>query len=156
MVAKPVYLTAEGKAKLEEELHYLLTTRRDEVAEAIRSAKEEGDLSENSAYDEAKGAQAFLEGRIQTIEAQLREAIVVKESNDSSTVSWGHSVTVVEEGTNDPETYKIVGSAEADALNGYISNESPMGKALMGRKKGDVVTVKTPSGDIKFKIKKIQ
>lgn len=156
MVSKQTYLTAEGKAKLEEELNYLLTTRRDEVAAAIQSAKEEGDLSENSAYDEAKSAQAFLEGRIQTIEAQLRGAVVVEEASDASVVSWGHSVTIVEEGTNDPETYKIVGSAEVDALNGYISNESPIGKALMGKKKGDVITVKTPGGEIKFKIKKIK
>ncbi len=151
MVSKPVYLTPEGKQKLEEELHYLRTVRRSEVAEAIKSAKEEGDLSENSAYDEAKSAQAFLEGRIQTLEAQLREAVIV-EANSSDTVSLGSTVTVTEDGSDNPETYKIVGSAESDPLNGTISNESPIGSALLGKKAGDVVTVNTPGGKLTFKI----
>ena len=155
MVAKPVYLTPEGKKKLEDELHYLLTEKRDEVAEAIKQAKEEGDLSENSAYDEAKNAQAFLEGRIQTLEAQLREAVVIKETADKNIVALGRTVTILEEGETEPETYKIVGSAEADALNGHISNESPLGSALMGKKKGAKVTIKAPAGQLTFKIKKI-
>lgn len=155
MVAKPVYLTPEGKKKLEEELHYLMTERREEVAEAIKQAKEEGDLSENSAYDEAKNAQAFLEGRIQTLEAQLRAAVIIEESANKNVVALGRTVTILEEGEDEPETYKIVGSAEADALNGHISNESPLGSALIGKKVGAKVTVKAPAGNITFKIKKI-
>lgn len=156
MIAKPVYLTPEGKKKLEDELHYLRTERREEVAEAIKQAKEEGDLSENSAYDEAKDAQAFLEGRIQTLEAQLREAILIKPVKNNGIVSLGSVVTVMEEGETDKETYKIVGSAEANPLDGNISNESPIGKALLGQKKGDTVTAQTPSGPLQFKILKIE
>ncbi len=152
MVAKPVYLTPEGKEKLEKELHYLRTERREEVAEAIKQAKEEGDLSENSAYDEAKDAQAFLEGRIQTLEAQLREVILIKPAKNNGIVSLGSVVTVLEEGETDEETYKIVGSAEANPLNGNISNESPIGKALLGKKKGQTITAETPSGPLSFKI----
>jgi len=152
MVAKPVYLTPEGKKKLEEELHYLRTVKRAEVAAAIQSAKEEGDLSENSAYDEAKSAQAFLEGRIQTLEAQLREAVIIEEDADTSVVSLGNTVTVVEVGASEPETYKIVGSAESNPLNGNISNESPIGSALLGKKVGDKVTVKTPGGEVTLRI----
>src|SRR5262245_42087742 len=98
MTDKPVYLTLEGKKKLEEELEYLVTVRRIEVAEAIKSAKEEGDLSENSAYDEAKLSQGFLEGRIQTIEAQLRNAMIIDSNGHSDTVGIGSVVTVSEEG----------------------------------------------------------
>lgn len=155
MADKPIYLTSEGKKKLEEELKYLVTVRRKEVAAAIQSAKEEGDISENSAYDEAKLAQAFLEGRIQTIEAQLREAVLIEQNGNSDRVDVGSIVTVVEEGF-DEETYHIVGSAEADPLNGKISNESPIGKALLGAKKGAVVKAETPNGEIVFKVVKIE
>ncbi len=155
MADKPIYLTFEGKKKLEEELDFLVNVRRKEVAAAIQSAKEEGDISENSAYDEAKLSQAFLEGRIQTIEAQLREAVLIEQNGNADRVGVGHKVTVVEEGF-DAETYHIVGSAEADPLNGRISNESPIGKALLGAKKGDVVTAETPNGQIVFKVIKIE
>lgn len=155
MADKPIYLTSEGKKKLEEELKYLVTVRRKEVAAAIQSAKEEGDISENSAYDEAKLAQAFLEGRIQTIEAQLREAVLIEKNGNGDYVDVGSKVTVTEEGF-DPETYHIVGSAEADPLNGRISNESPIGKALLGAKVGQVVTAATPNGEITFKVVKIE
>lgn len=155
MADKPIYLTSEGKKKLEEELKYLVTVRRKEVAAAIQSAKEEGDISENSAYDEAKLAQAFLEGRIQTIEAQLREAVVIEQNGKSDRVDVGSTVTVAEEGF-DEECYHIVGSAEADPLNGKISNESPIGKALLGAKKGDTVKAETPNGEIVFKVIKIE
>ncbi|RME41330.1 MAG: transcription elongation factor GreA [Caldilineae bacterium] len=151
MVTKPVYLTPEGKKKLEEELHYLRTVKRAEIAAAIQSAKEEGDLAENSAYDEAKSAQAFLEGRIQTLEAQLREAVIIEDAS-TDVVSLGNTVTVVEEGAGEPETYKIVGSAESNPLNGNISNESPIGSALLGKKVGDEVTVKTPGGEVTLRI----
>ena len=154
MADKPVYLTSEGKKKLEEELEHLTTVRRKEVADAIKSAKEEGDLSENSAYDEAKLAQGFLEGRIQTIEAQLRNAVIIESNGHSDTVDIGCVVTVTEEG-GDEETYQIVGSAEADPLDGKISNESPIGKALLGAKPGQTVRAETPGGQLVFKVLKI-
>ncbi len=155
MADKPIYLTLEGKKKLEEELKYLTTVRRKEVAAAIQSAKEEGDISENSAYDEAKLTQGFLEGRIQTIEVQLREAVIIEKNGASDQVDVGSKVTVVEEGF-DEETYHIVGSAEADPLNGKISNESPIGRALLGAKKDDTVRAETPNGEIVFKVVKIE
>jgi transcription elongation factor GreA len=155
MADKPIYLTLEGKKKLEEELDYLVNVRRKEVAAAIQSAKEEGDISENSAYDEAKLVQAFLEGRIQTIEAQLREAVLIAKNGNGDRVDIGSKVTVAEEGF-DPETYHIVGSAEADPLNGRISNESPIGKALLGAKAGDTVKAETPNGQLVFKVIKIE
>ncbi|RME77214.1 MAG: transcription elongation factor GreA [Chloroflexi bacterium] len=155
MAEKPVYLTIEGKKKLEEELEYLINVRRREVAEAIRSAKEEGDLSENSAYDEAKLSQSFVEGRIQTIQAQLMNAVIIEKNGQSDEVHLGCKVTVEEEGMGQ-ETYEIVGSAEADPTEGRISNESPIGKALLGAKVGDVVQVDTPGGQIAFKVIKIE
>ena len=156
MAVKPVYLTSEGKKKLEEELEYLTTVRRQEVAAEIKSAKEEGDLSENSAYDEAKLAQGFLEGRVQTIEAQLRDAIIIEENGKKSDeVGIGTKVTV-----DDPEfgeeTYHIVGSAEADPLDGKISNESPIGMALLGAKVGETVLAETPGGEVEYKVLKIE
>jgi transcription elongation factor GreA len=155
MADKPVYLTQGKKVELEEELKYLTTVRRKEVADAIKSAKEEGDLSENSAYEEAKLTQAFLEGRIQTIEVQLRNAVIIETNGHSDTVDIGSIVTVFEEGVGE-ETYRIVGSAEADPLDGKISNESPIGQALLGAKKGDVVTAETPGGELEFKVIKIE
>jgi len=156
MAEKPVYLTPEGKKKLEEELHHLTTVKRREVAEAIRSAKEEGDLSENSAYDEAKLQQGFLEGRVQQIEAQLRNAVIISQNGKSDTVQVGRKVTVLDEDFGEEETYLIVGSAEADPLDGKISNESPIGQALLGRKVGEVVEANTPGGVVMFKIVKVK
>ncbi|MEM7028364.1 MAG: transcription elongation factor GreA [Chloroflexota bacterium] len=155
MAIKPVYLTSEGKQKLEEELDQLRTVGRSEVAEAIRSAKEEGDLKENSAYDEAKQAQGFLEGRIQTLEAQLLNAVIIEKNGDGGVVSFLSEVTVLEDGEDEKETYKIVGAAEASPLDGLISNESPIGEALLGKKKGDKVTVETPGGELTLKIVKV-
>lgn len=152
MADKPVYLTAEGKRKLEEELEHLRSVKRIEVAAAIKAAKEEGDISENSAYDEAKLQQGFLEGRIQTIEAQLRNAVIIEKNGPSDTVQVGSRVTVQEDGVEATETFHIVGSTEADPTNGRISNESPIGKELLGAKVGDVIKVKTPSGKISFKV----
>jgi len=155
MAVKPVYLTSEGKKKLEQELEYLTTVRRQEVAAEIKSAKEEGDLSENSAYDEAKLAQGFLEGRVQTIEAQLRDAIIIEKNGSSDKVGIGTKVTV-EEPEFGEETYHIVGSAEADPLEGKISNESPIGMALLGAKVGEIVQAETPGGQVEFKVLKIE
>jgi transcription elongation factor GreA len=156
MANKPVYITLEGKNKLEEELAYLTTVRRREVAEAIRSAKEEGDLSENSAYDEAKLQQGFLEGRVQQIEAQLRNAVLIQKNGKFDKVNVGCSVTVFDEEFGEEETYQIVGSAEAEPSEGRISNESPIGRALIGHKVGDVVNADTPGGVLSFKIIKIK
>lgn len=155
MSERTVYLTPEGKKKLEEELEYLINVRRKEIAEEIKSAKEEGDLSENSAYDEAKLSQSFLEGRVQTIEAQLRNSVLIEKNGDSDEVHIGSTVTVEEEGFG-KETYQIVGSAEADPLEGRISNESPIGKALIGAKVGQTVRAETPDGGIVFKVIKIE
>lgn len=155
MTDKPVYLTLEGKTKLEEELDYLVNVRRREVAADIQAAKEEGDISENSAYDEAKLTQGFLEGRIQTIEAQLRNAVIIEKNGNSDRVDVGSRVTVTEDGMGE-ETYDIVGSAEADPVNGRISNESPIGKALLGAKAGEKVTAETPGGEILFKVVKVE
>ena len=149
---KPVYLTPEGLKKLEDELQYLTTVKRAEVAAAIQSAKEEGDLSENAAYDEAKAAQGFMEGRIQTLQALLQEVVIIEPQQNSDVVALGSKVTVVEEDNEDPETYTIVGSAEADPLEEKISNESPIGSALLTHKTGDVVTVQTPGGEVRLKI----
>jgi transcription elongation factor GreA len=151
---EPTLLTKEGKEKLEAELEYLTTVRRAEVAEAIRQAKEEGDISENAAYDEAKEAQAFLEGRIQTLQAMLRSVQIINQNGDSDVVRVGSQVTVAEP-DGKPETYTIVGSAEVDPANGFISNVSPLGKALLGRRVGDDVRVEAPGGTINFVIQKI-
>lgn len=156
MAEKPVYLTPEGKKKIEEELEHLTTVRRHEVAEAIRSAKEEGDLSENSAYDEAKLQQGFLEGRVQQLEAQLRNAVLIQKNGTSDTIHVGSRVTVLDEEFGEEETYHIVGSAEADPGAGRISNESPIGEALLGHKVGDMVEAETPGGMIAFKVVKLK
>jgi transcription elongation factor GreA len=133
----------------------LTKVRRQEIAAEIKSAKEEGDLSENSAYDEAKLAQGFLEGRVQTIEAQLRDAIIIEKNGSSDKVGIGSKVTVEEEEFGE-ETYHIVGSAEADPLEGKISNESPIGQALLGAKVGTMVRANTPGGEVTFKVLKIE
>lgn len=158
MADKPVYITLEGKKKLEEELEYLTTVRRREVAEAIRSAKEEGDLSENSAYDEAKLQQGFLEGKIQQIEAQLRNAVIIETNGNGKkgVIGIGNTVTVLDEEFGEEETYTIVGSAEADPLEGKISNESPIGMALLGAKIKQKVNVETPGGTVVYKVLKIE
>jgi transcription elongation factor GreA len=157
MSNSPVYLTQEGFNKLREELDHLLNVRRREIAEQIAEAKAEGDLRENAGYDEAKNAQAFVEGRIRELEVKIRNAQIIDDSNSpTNLVALGRKVVVQEEGTNDDESYVIVGSTEADPRNGRISNESPIGKALMGKRKGAKVTVNTPGGNINFKILRIE
>ncbi len=152
MPEKPIFLTPEGRQKLQQELDFLRNVKRDEVAEAIRSAKEEGDISENSAYDAAKEEQAFVEGRIMSLEAMLKNAVALPDTQIADSVGMGSKVTVVEKGSKDEEKYQIVGSAEADPTKGRISNESPVGRALMGKKKGETVLVKTPAGERQLKI----
>ncbi|MCE7987971.1 MAG: transcription elongation factor GreA [Caldilinea sp. CFX5] len=154
---QPVYLTEDGLQKVKEELEYLTTTRRPEIAKMISEAIKEGDLSENAGYDEAKTAQGFLEGRIRELENILKRVQIIKEGEAATNiVSMGRTVIVREAGTNFDETYTIVGSLEADPLNGRISNESPIGKALMGRKVGAKVVANTPGGEITFKIIRIE
>jgi transcription elongation factor GreA len=145
MGEKPVFLTAEGREKLEQELEHLQTVRRSEVAELIRAAKDEGDVTENAGYDEAKNEQAFVEGRILTIEQILKNAQIIERGRPSGAVTLGTTVTVAEPGM-EQEVYTIVGSPEADPTLGLISNESPVGQAIMGHKVGDRVRVVTPDG----------
>jgi transcription elongation factor GreA len=150
---RTVYLTEEGLKKLEEELTYLINVRRPEVAKQIAEAKAEGDLRENAGYDEAKNAQAFMEGRIRDLENKLKYAKLIDGSaGPSDQVALGRKVIVKEVGTNFEETYVLVGSSEADPANGRISNESPVGRALLGRKVKDIVEVTSPGGVIKFSI----
>jgi len=155
MAEEKIFVTLEGRHKLEEELEYLRTVRRAEVAERIHSAKEEGDIMENAAYDYAKEEQAFVEGRIQALETTLRKATII-EGGSTDVVSLGARITVMERGGDTPETYQIVGSVEADPANGRISNESPIGKALLNHRVGDEVAVSTPGGILHFQIVNIE
>ncbi len=148
------YLTPEGARRLREELEFLKTTRRTELAKRLREAIQMGDLSENADYIAAKEEQGFLEGRIQEIEALLRQAIIIEDNGHKDVVDMGAKVTI-QEGGEPPETYHIVGPAEASPRHGKISHESPIGRALLGKKVGDEVAVKTPGGEIRFKILEI-
>jgi transcription elongation factor GreA len=148
---KPTYLTAAGKDKLEKELQHLRTVRRPEVAERIHDAKEDGDITENAAYEVAKNEQAFVEGRILTLETLLQRVEIIEEPGEEDTVCLGSKVTVVEKGSR-PETFRIVGPPEADPGQGRISDESPLGHSLMGRQAGERVTVSTPDGPREFEI----
>ena len=140
---KPTYLSREGEAALRAELEQLTNVRRFEVASRIHDAKEHGDLSENAEYEEAKNEQAFVEGRIQTLEAMLKTAVII-ENSGSEHVALGSTVTV--DSADGEETFTIVGSAEARPEAHKISNESPVGRALLGKKAGDSVVVKLPNG----------
>lgn len=155
MTNQETFLTPEGYQKLEEELEYLKTVRRIEVAQAIHEAKMDGDVMENAGYEEAKRQQAFLEGRIMTVEGLLKNAVLIEASGPSDTVVLGSRVTVVEEGF-ESETYTIVGSAEANPGDGRISNESPLGRALMGHRVGDRVTFDTPGGPAEMELLRIE
>ena len=153
MMEKEVLLTEEGFQKLEAELEKLKTVKRKEVAERIKQAIAYGDISENSEYDEAKNEQAFIEGRIVTIENMLRNAkIINNEEREEGKVSLGSKVKVLDKEFNEEIIYKIVGSAEADPLEDKISNESPLGAALLDRLIGEEVEVIAPAGKFKYKI----
>mgnify|MGYP001398707462 FL=1 len=153
---KEVILTADGLNKLEKKLEYLKTVRRREVAERIRQALELGDISENSEYEDAKNEQGFIEGQIIEIEKMLRNAKVIDEKDvNSDVVNVGSKVTLIDVNNKTEFEYKIVGSAEADPAQAKISNESPVGRSLMGKKVGDIVNVEVPIGTIKYKIKAI-
>ncbi len=150
---KEVLLTQEGYDNLEKELEYLTTEKRAEIAERIKVALGFGDLSENSEYDEAKNAQAANETKIAELENKLRYAKIIDESEiDTKTVQVGNTVKVLDMEFNEEETYTIVGSTEVDLAQNKISNESPIGAALMGAKKGQVVEAQAPAGVIKYKI----
>jgi transcription elongation factor GreA len=149
------FLTREGYQKLEQDLNYLRTVRRQEVARRLHQALEEGDILENAELEDARNEQAFLEGRILTLESILRNAIIIEENGPHEMVGLGSHVTIVED-DRPSETYHIVGSAEADPAQGLISNESPMGRALIGRKVGDIAQVNAPDGVLVFKIVEIR
>ncbi len=153
---KELVLTKEGLQKLEEELDDLKTVHRREVNERIRQAKEFGDISENAEYEDAKQEQAFVEGRILKVEAMIRNARIIDASEyDQSEVHLGATVKVKETKTGASHEFTIVGSTEADPVNGRLSNESPLGSALMQKKKGDSVEVTTPRGIANYKIEAI-
>ena len=146
-------LTYEGLKALEDELHELKVNRRREVAQKIKEAREHGDLSENAEYDAAKEEQRDIELRIEEIDKILKNAEVVDDNDgDSSVINVGCTVTIKDLEFNEEMEYKIVGSTEADSLKGKISNESPVGKALIGAQKGETVEVETPAGIIKYEI----
>lgn len=151
--SKQYVMTYEGVKKLENELEYLKTVKRKEITEKIKVALGYGDLSENSEYDEAKNEQAFTEGRIIQLENMLKNAVVVDESEISTDiVTVGSIVKVMDFDFDEEVEYSIVGSAEADPMNFKISNESPVGEGLMGKKVGDVVEIEVPGGTTKFEV----
>lgn len=150
---KEVLLTEEGLAKVKEELETFRTKRRQEVAERLKEAIAQGDLSENAEYDAAKEEQAFVESRIVTLENMVRNAkIIEQDTQNKHFISVGAKVTIKEMPDGEEETYTIVGSAESDPLSGKISNESPIGAELIGKREGEIVEVPAPAGPIQFKI----
>lgn len=157
MSEKKNILTYEGLRNLEEELQDLKVVKRKEIAQKIKEAREQGDLSENAEYDAAKDEQRDIEARIEQIEKILKNAeVVVEEEVDLDKISVGCKVTVLDVEYDEEEEFKIVGSSEANSLHGKISNESPVGKALLGARVGDVVDVETQAGIIQYKVLEIQ
>ena len=156
-MAEEVILTKEGKEELEKRLEYLKVTKRAEITERIKTAREFGDLSENAEYDAAKNEQAMVEGEILEIENKLKHAVIIKDSaGKKGTVSLGNKVEFINEDTGETFLYEIVGTTEADVEQGRISNESPIGNALLGRKANDSIKVQVPSGVISIKIKSVK
>lgn len=153
---QPVYLTDEGVKDLRQKLDRLVNEKRPALADRLHKAIQQGDLSENADYIAAKEEQGFLEGQIQQIEAMLRNVVIIEENGPTDEVSIGCRVTVVEEGFEEAETFRIVGAAEANPGKGKVSNESPLGQALMGHRVGDIVTVEAPAGEIVFRITAIE
>lgn len=156
MEEKAIPITLEGKQGLEEELNFLINVRRREIAEKIHSAKQDGDISENAGYDAAKEEQSIVEGRINYVQAMLQRVVLIENTGRSDKISLGSRVTVRADDCDEWETYSIVGQAEADPVEGRISNESPLGKALIGKKNGDKVTIKAPAGEMCFHIIEVQ
>ncbi|MBS3983980.1 MAG: transcription elongation factor GreA [Selenomonadales bacterium] len=157
MSEKEVLLTAEGRKKLEDELEHLKMSKRPEVAERIREAIGHGDISENSEYDDAKNEQAFVEGRILTLESMLRNARLIDTTElDHTVVGVGSTVILYDVEAEEELEYTLVGSAEASPLQHKISNESPVGRAVMGKKVGDTVEVSVPVGMLKYEVREIR
>ncbi len=152
MKKKEIFLTGEGYLELEQELHYLKTEKRKEITQVLKEARALGDLSENSEYDQAREDQANLEQRIVEIEYALEHAVVIDKAESDGKVSIGSEVELKYEDDDDTESYKIVGSQEADPFNNKISNESPIAAAILGHKVGDVVEVSSPDGFYSVKI----
>jgi transcription elongation factor GreA len=148
--SKPTYISRDGLERLRKELEEMVSARRPEIAQRIHDAKEHGDLSENAEYEDAKNEQAFVEGRIQTLEALIKNATIIDENHSVEMVQIGSTVKM--DGPDGKVSFTIVGSTEARPTEGRISNESPVGRALLGRKKGEVVTVRVPAGDISYTI----
>ena len=154
-MAEEVILTKEGKEELEKRLEYLRVEKRAEITERIKTAREFGDLSENAEYDAAKNEQAMIEGEILEIETKLKYAVIIKDGAKKDTVSLGSKVDFIDDEIGELMTYEIVGTTEADVEQGKISNESPIGNALLGRKAGDNVKVAVPAGITSITIKKV-
>jgi transcription elongation factor GreA len=152
----PTYLTAEGAARLQEELNDLKKPQREALAKRLREAIQMGDLSENADYHKAKEDQAFLEGRIQELEYILSSAIIVAENNNKREVVFVGATVTIQEADFEPEVFYIVGAKEADPRGGKISHESPFGRALMDHRVGDVVEAETPGGKVRLKVLKIE
>ncbi len=155
MASKPTFVTAEGLQKLKDELEYLKVTKRKEIAEALKQAKAFGDLSENSEYDEAKNEQAEVERHIAELEETLENIEIIKAGGKKNKIHVGSSVKVHDIEFDEEITYTIVGSTESDPLENKISDESPIGKALLGAKPGDEVSAETPGGTVKMKVLEI-
>ncbi len=157
MLDREIILTPEGHRRLKDEIDYLSTKKREEVAERIKESRYFGDITENSEYDDAKNEQAMLEQRIYALEEKIRSAIVIDaKSVKTDTVGVGTKVTLQDMQKGDVLQYSIVGSAEADPASHKLSNESPVGRAIIGRKPGDKVTVAVPQGSVKFKVLAIE
>lgn len=150
-----LYVTPEGLKQINDELENLKTVRRDEVAQKLEIAIKQGDLKENADYHDAKEEQGFIEARIRQLESMLGRAKLIENSGPSNVVRVGSTVTVAEDGSDELETYTIVGAHEADPTRGRISNESPIGSALLGAKKGQTVSAMTPAGKLAFTIHEI-
>jgi len=150
-----IYVTEEGLQKIKEELNYLKTEKREEISIKLETAIAQGDLKENADYHAAKEEQGFVESRIRDLEDMLRRAKVIQDEGPSDVVRVGSTVTVVEDGYDDEDVFTIVGPLDANPADGLISNESPIGKALLGAKLGQTVTAVTPGGEIRFTVKKI-
>lgn len=155
-MADKFYMTKDGLDAAKKQLDYLTKVKRAEIVERIQEARSHGDLSENAEYDAARNEQASNEGEIAELEYKIRNAEIIEESEDNSLVHIGSVVTVYDADLEEQTVYTIMGTTEADAMNGVISNESPVGAALLHRKKGETVTVKAPNGEYQLKILKIE
>ena len=154
-MADQFYMTQEGYEAAKKQLEYLQTVKRAEIVERIAEARSHGDLSENAEYDAARNEQAANEGEIAGLDYKVKNAVIIEETDDNSVVHIGSAVTVYDEEMEEEVTYTIMGTTEVDAMRNIVSNESPVGAALLGHKKGERVTVKAPDGDYILKIVKI-